>query len=345
MKKWLLRLLAGFSLLLVFWVIMVYSWTYTPAGRLNVRSALMLKIGQLVGSDGPLPPTFTPAIRQEVDQGTRQLLGDPYPFPAWVDSSRWPGPQGPIPVRIYRPGTPGPLPLILYAHGGGWVVGTLDQADNICRYLAAKLSAVVVSVAYRLAPEHPFPQGLDDLEAAYQYARQQADSLGIDSSRIAGGGDSSGANLVAALNLRLHAARQPLPAANFLYYPITQVASLQTPSFQTYGEGYGLTTTLIDRVRRTYTTTAAEWQLPEVSPLLADSLYMAPPTLVINAEFDPLKDDGQQYAARLQRAGVPVRREVFPGMLHGFISNDRFFQPEAEQALDLTLSWLREQGF
>ena len=230
------------------------------------------------------------------------------------------GPGGDLPVRIYANEPGGLRPALVYFHGGGFVFGDLNTHDAVCRALAKESDAVVISVDYRLAPEHKFPAALEDAHAATLWAAANAASLGIDALRIAVGGDSAGGNLAAVAAMRCRDAGGPAPALQVLIYPVTDFSSYETASHRELAEGYFLTRGAMDWFSAQYLTSSDQKRDPEVSPLLARDLSGLPPALVITAEFDPLRDEGEAYAQRLRQAGVPVTLTRYPGMIHGFVS-------------------------
>ena len=224
-----------------------------------------------------------------------------------------------IHLRVYVPKDPSeePLPLMLWMHGGGWVLGTIESHDALCRALCNATQAVVASVDYRLAPEHPFPGPIEDCETALAWARAHHEDLGIDPERIAVGGDSAGANLATVVARR---ARDSGEAVQFeaLVYPVTD-AALATASMNELGDGsYGLSKDEMTSSWEAYVPEARQRRNPDASPLRSPDLEGMPPTLVICAEFDPLKDEAQDYAQRLEDAGVTVRCTEYSGMVHGF---------------------------
>jgi acetyl esterase len=230
-----------------------------------------------------------------------------------------PSPCGDIPARLYAGGRDGIRPALIYFHGGGFVFGNLDTHDAVCRALATQSGAVVISVDYRLAPEHKFPAAVDDSHAATLWVAANAERLGIDATRIAVGGDSAGGNLATIVAMRCHQAGGPALSSQLLLYPVTDLSSFDTVSHREYGEGYFLTRAAMEWFTGHYVG-SGDVRNPEVSPLLATNLSGLPPALVITAEFDPLRDEGEAYAKRLQQAGVPVTISRYPGMIHGFIS-------------------------
>jgi len=219
-------------------------------------------------------------------------------------------------VRIYRPGASSALPLTVFAHGGGWVTGSLDSHDRLCRILANALPSVVVAVDYALAPERVFPAALDDLEAAWHWLREHAHDFGAEDERFIVAGDSSGGNLAAALTLRLHAARPVQPDLQLLLYPALD-ASCSRPSYRSFATGYNLTATQMAWYWDAYRG-GARADVHELAPLSATELPRVP-TVIAIASADVLRDDGLDYAERLRGNGVPVRLVDCEGMIHGFL--------------------------
>lgn len=244
------------------------------------------------------------------------LRGETPPIARAVDR-RLPGPGGEIPVRVYTPvGTP-PHPVVVYFHGGGWVIGSLESHDGICRELAAATAAVVVSVDYRLAPEHTFPAAPEDCYAATAWVAAHAAELGADPARLVVAGDSAGGNLAAAVALMARDRGGPPIVFQLLIYPAT-VAAFDTPSYRENAEGYLLSVADMRWFWSHYLATDGDAAHPYASPLRAPSLAGLPPALVITAEFDPLRDEGEGYGRALQQAGVPVEIRRYDGMIHGF---------------------------
>jgi acetyl esterase len=249
---------------------------------------------------------------------------------------------GPVPLRLYRPApaVPGvPAPVLVYFHGGGWVIGDLDTHDVLCRQLALASGGVVVAVDYRLAPEHRFPAAVDDCLAAVRWVRAQADALQLDASRLAVGGDSAGGNLAAVTCLALREAGERLPALQLLIYPATDMRAL-APSHQANGQGYMLTRDSIAYYRGHYLAERVQWEDWRASPLLAPHHRGLPPALVLTAGYDPLRDEGLQYADALSAAGVPAQYVCFERQLHGFITMGRVLD-EANTAVALCAAALR----
>lgn len=266
----------------------------------------------------PAPPERSiEQMRADYDAASPALAGPGEPV-AQVSDRTISGPGGEIPIRAYRPSTPvyqpskQPVPVLVWLHGGGWMVGSPDSHDALCRRLANRAGCVVVSVHYRLAPEHPFPAALDDALAAVGWVADHADEIGGDASRLAVGGDSSGASIAASV------ARHRLDVRlQVLVYPATD-AAMDTASHERYASGYYLER---DEMRSSWDSylAGADPADPDASPLRADDLAGVAPAFVLVAGFDPLHDEGVAYAGRLQAAGVPVELVEFEGQIHGFL--------------------------
>ncbi len=230
------------------------------------------------------------------------------------------GGDGPRPARLYRPEAGGDhaLPVLVFLHGGGFVIGDLDTHDSQARRLCRDLHALVVSVDYRLAPEHPFPAAVEDCLAATRWLADNAEELGGDGQRLAVGGDSAGGNLAAVVAQRCRDEGGPTLAAQLLIYPVTDLSQDdgRYPSRVENAEGYLLTQDDMDWFTASYVAEGQEAD-PMASPLLGE-LRGLPPAVVVTAEFDPLRDEGDAYARALREAGVEVTHERFDGLIHGF---------------------------
>jgi acetyl esterase len=266
-----------------------------------------------------LPPVsqVTPQeARRRTLVGIRELSGEPEPLAA-VENRTIPGPGGPLPVRIYRPEGEAPFPALVYYHGGGWVVCNLDTHDAPCAAIANRTGCVVVSVDYRLAPEHRFPAAVEDAWAALEWVAGHADEIGVDPRRLAVGGDSAGGTLAAVVARWARERGGPALACQVLVYPVTD-ADLNTESSLRNADGYALTRDSMAWYWDQYLPAAHARSNPDAAPLRAVDLSGLPPALVITCEYDPLLDEGTAYARRLGEAGVPVTHISEPGMVHGF---------------------------
>jgi acetyl esterase len=248
-----------------------------------------------------------------------------------VEDRTIPGPAGEIPIRIYRPSAEQSLPALVYFHGGGWVIGSIQTHDAVCRSLTNGAQCVVISVDYRLAPEHKFPAAADDAYAATRWVADNAASHGVDPARIAVGGDSAGGNLAAVVALMAKERGGPAIVYQVLVYPVTD-HNLDTASYQANAEGYLLTKRSMIWFWNHYLNSDADGLDPRASPLRAADLSGLPPALVITAEYDPLRDEGAAYAERLKQAGVPVVYSNYDGMIHGFFGMSAMLD-KAKQAV------------
>ena len=264
--------------------------------------------------------------------------GEPEPV-AKVENRTVPGPAGDIPLRVYTPEARGPLPILVFFHGGGWVIGNLETHDAVCRLLTNRAGCVVASVDYRLAPEHPFPAAAEDAYAATQWVARSAATIGGDPARVAVGGDSAGGNLAAVVSLMARDRGGPSLVHQLLVYPVTDAPG-ETGSYRDNAEGYFLTAAAMRWFWNHYTGASENSLDAYACPLRATNLRGLPPALVITAEFDPLRDEGEAYAARLREAGVPVLTYRAHGHVHGSSYLTRFL-PSARRAVGWTTDVLR----
>lgn len=300
---------------------------------------------------GPDPiPTLTPEeARQQptaADAVTALLEArgeSSAPMPVGnVENTTIPGPAGDIPVRIYTPEGSGPFPVVTYYHGGGWVIAGPDVYDASARALTNAANAIVVSVAYRQAPENPYPAAVDDAFAAYVWVTENAESIGGDPSNVAVAGESAGGNLAAVVALRARDEGAQMPVHQLLVYPITNYA-FDTPSYEENAMAMPLNRETMMWFFGHYLPSEEAGSEPWVSPLQADDLSGLPPATVILAEIDPLRSEGQAYAERLSEAGVPVTVQLYTGVTHEFFGMgavlDKAQQAVAVAAQGLTASF------
>ena len=284
----------------------------------------------------PAAHTVSPA---EARANAKKRPRAPGPEVAKVEDRTIPGPDGDVPVRIYTPEGDGPFPILAWYHGGGWVVGDLESADASARSLCVGGGCVVVSVDYRLAPETKFPGPAEDCWAATTWAVENASSINGDASRLAVGGDSSGGNLAAAMCLMAADRGGPGIALQVLVYPVTD-ADLNTVSYGENAEGYSLTKATMQWYWDHYLSGREDAANPYAAPLQAKSLAGQPPALVITAEYDPLRDEGEAYAQRLREAGVETTATRYDGMIHGFFGMGAVVD-KGQQAVDEACAALR----
>ncbi len=252
-----------------------------------------------------------------------------------VEETTVSGPEGDLPARVYRPDVEGPMPTVVLFHGGGWVIGDLDTHDNTARSICRDCEAVVVSVAYRLAPEAPFPAAVDDAVAATRWVGERLADLGGDD-RLAVAGDSAGGNLAAVVTQQLRDTGGPALCAQLLIYPGTDITG-DYPSRTENAEGYFLDLPTMGWFLESYAPDAAVYDDPRISPLRHPDLSGLPPAVVVTGEYDPLRDEGEAYAAALGDAGVEVEVRRFDGMIHGFLDMGAY-SPGAQAAIDETLA-------
>ena len=298
----------------------------------------IVKVMESVAALG-LPPANT-VSPDEARANARKRPRTPGPEVAKVENRNIPSTDGDVPVRIYTPEGNGPFPILAWYHGGGWVVGDLDSADATARDLCVGGKCVVVSVDYRLAPDTKFPGPANDCWAATIWAVENAASINAVGSRLAVGGDSAGGNLAAAMCL-MAADRGGLDIAlQVLIYPVTDV-SFTTVSYQDNAEGYGLTKVVMEWYWDHYLSGSADASNPYAAPAQAKSLAGQPPALVITAEFDPLRDEGEAYGKRLSEVGVETTTTRYDGVIHGFFNMNAVVD-KSQQAVDEASAALRK---
>ncbi len=297
-------------------------------------------LDQLAAANIADAPSSTPRELRTQMEVASLMLGRA-PRVGRIEDLTIPGPGGPLRIRLTIPEGEhqGLIPGLVYLHGGGWVAGSIATHDHLCRALTAASGVAVISVDYRLAPEHPFPAAVDDAMAAALWASKNAHVLGIDPARLAIGGDSAGGTLAAVVARRARDQGGPPLAYQLLLYPATD-ADFNTPSYLENAEGFFLTRAAMAWYWDHYVPDPTHRSNPDVSPLLADDLSGLPPALVMTAGYDPLRDEAEAYARRLNEAGVAVQYSHYPGMIHGFLRRHAVFD-QGKLALDQIASALR----
>lgn len=251
-----------------------------------------------------------------------------------------PGPEEAILVRVYTPEGEGPFPVVVYIHGGGWVIASLDTYDASARALTNAAGAVVVSVAYRQSPEHPFPAPVEDVYAVSQWVMQNAAELNGDPARVAIAGESAGGNMATVVCMMARDRGGLMPIYQVLVYPVAQLVDFETPSYQENAEAMPLNRAMMMWFASHYVPNEADRNNPYVSPLLAEDLSGLPPATIITAQIDPLRSEGEDYANRLSEAGVAVVYQNFDGVAHEFFGMTAVLE-ESRQAVALAAEGLR----
>jgi acetyl esterase len=308
---------------------------------LDPDAAAIYKAFQEAGR--PAYETLTPPVARESYLAARFVSNPEPPELKSVEPLTIPAPQGSVPARIYTPkilrNTNGLAPCLVFFHGGGWTIGNLDSHDVVCRKLADEGQLIVISVDYRLAPEHKFPAAIDDAIASTKWIAANSKQLGIDASRLMVGGDSAGGNLAAAVAISARDGNGPAIAAQLLIYPAIDFA-MTHPSHSEPETSILLTHSVIRWFRDNYlngTADVGDWR---ASPARAKTLIGLPPAYVLTAGADPLRDEGDEYANRLKEAGVPVTYRHFSGQFHGFFTMGKLLQQANVAATEIG-AWLK----
>jgi acetyl esterase len=291
-------------------ILFVHYWAHTEAGKVPPKTAVLLHAvhHNLVTPDMKAPKFFS---TKGAPRFTSQMVDIPISDGTSIES------------KIYKPMADGPHPIILYYHGGAFMegYGSIHTHDNIVRALAARTNSIVIAVGYRVAPAHPFPAAIEDSYDALVWAFNNAEQLGGDRTNIAVAGDSAGGNIATVVTLMSRDRKGPNITAQALLYPLTTFQDIEFDSRLKYDSGYYLLSrNVMRRARDTYTPDETLWIHSYTSPLDAENLYDVPPAIVITAEFDPLRDEGEAYAKRLAEHGVPVEAIRYNGVFHGFVS-------------------------
>jgi acetyl esterase len=305
-------------------VLILIGLCHTPQGFASPGIGLLLKLSALKGRES-LKQDNAEARRASNESDLALIDGRPDSTDGVVREDlvlNLPGRS--LAARLYRPGQAMPGHLMLSYHGGGFVVGSLETNERLARDLCRQTKTIVLSVAYRLAPEHTFPAAHDDALDSYLWVREAQASGRLPPLPVWVSGDSAGANLAAAVCLMARSCGHALPAGQLLFYPVADVSRMDTPSYGLFGDGYLLTRYDMEWFRDQYLTAADQRLDPRVSPLLEPELAGLPPALILTAGMDVLRDEGEAYAARLKAAGVSVELRRFSGLVHGFVQMRHF---------------------
>jgi acetyl esterase len=298
-------------------------------------------LDQMASVPGPKMWEVPPAVARETFNAMMQLVG-PKDVPIGkVQNLTMPGPGGDIALRSYVPvaAKGEALPTLVFFHGGGFVIGNIESHDGLCRMLANEAGVRVISVAYRLSPEHKFPAAVEDAFAAVDWIENNAASLGVDANRIAVGGDSAGGGLAAVVAQLAKAKGDPKIVYQMLLFPVTQIGT-ETGSMREFGEGYFLDAATLRWFFNHYLLDSADRADPRVSPLQAKDVSGLPPAYIMLGGFDPLHDEGAAYADRLRAAGVKVQVADYPDMVHDFIYLQAVL-PQAPEAVKAAAAALK----
>ncbi|MGH4121097.1 alpha/beta hydrolase [Clostridium sp.] len=338
------------KVLWIFLVVVCFAITYGYFVIKNITTTSNGKIDLILGTMSKVEQYFNPVslkeksiyeIRIALLKSTKIFNSKPISFQniknmdIQTDSNQ-------VPVRIYTPDEGNIFPLIIYSHGGSFVSGSIDEYENVCRKLSKNTKAIVVSVNYRLAPENPFPAGVNDVYNVLQWVYKNAKSINGDSSRICIAGDSAGGNISAVISQMARDKDGPHITCQVLIYPSTNIYQLNTKSWEYFGMDYSLTTENSERFISLYTPKLEDRKNNYTSPILSENLNGLPDTLIITAEFDPLRDEGEAYGNKLRTAGVNVISTRYKGVTHGFISMGKITK-KAEQSLNEISTYLLKQ--
>ncbi|MFF7244897.1 alpha/beta hydrolase [Embleya sp. NPDC008237] len=295
-----------------------------------------------VGSDGEPAPLAMDAQAMRDGFALAWSMPDRLPGVGSVRDTTIPGPAGDIPVRLYTPEGPGPFPVLVWFHGGGWTIGCLDENEYACRVVCAGAETAVVSVDYRLAPENPYPAAADDCYAVVGWLHEHGDTWAVDGGRIAVGGESAGGNLAAVVALKSRDLGGPPIALQVLVSPVVAHPDDGRPSYRDFADGYFLSKASMDWFFTQYPRDAADLADPYLLPSRADDLSGLAPALVLGAEYDVLRDEGEDYAKALNAAGTPARTVRFDGLIHGFFGLLATDLTDAARAHELVVEALRD---
>jgi acetyl esterase len=298
-------------------------------------------LGQIAAAGGKPTNTMTPEECRAVFDGIFASLPPSQAKLAGIADRGVPGPAGPIKIRVYTPDGEGPFPVLVFFHGGGFVLGDLGTHDSVCRELSSGAKVVVVATDYRLSPEHRFPAAADDCIAVTRWVMKNAAQINGDANRVAVGGDSAGGNLAAVVSQQIRDHDPTKLAAQLLIYPTTRLDGVATKSMVDNATGYLLLRDDMDWFRGHYLGPDVDGKDVRVSPILAKDLTGLPPALVQTCEYDPLRDEGEDYGKALKAAGVPTVITRYDGSIHAAFSFFTILEP-GRRMMDEAIRWLQE---
>lgn len=318
----------------------IKNLTETKGGKINQNIAMNLQIDRIFNS-GAINSKSIEENRGKLNRESSKFSKQAIPFNNIKDTTIEVDSQN-IPVRIYTPDEGNNFPIIIYSHGGSWIAGNLDTHDNVCRKLSSNTSSIVISVDYRLAPENPFPAAVNDVYNTLEWTSKNAKSINGNEKLIAVVGDSAGGNLSAVTSLMSRDKGGPKIACEVLVYPSTNINELNTESWSNFANDFNISTEEMERYISLYVPKEEDRKSSYASPLLAKDFSNLPDTLVITAEIDPLRDEGEAYGKKLQDSGNEVRTIRISGVTHGFITMDKVTD-KADEALNEVYSYLKNE--
>lgn len=339
-KRGILIFIAATLILVITGFFIVNAWRQTNYGRLDTGFALMFRYNKYLNrhSFKNMPVN---KIREYTDKNLTKWSSRVIPYDN-IKNIKIVTASSEIPVRIYTPNNDRIFPVIIYSHGGGWVGGSIDDYDNICRKLSKNTNAIVISVGYRLAPENPFPVGLYDVYNVLQWTYENAETIKGDKKNIAVAGDSAGGNYSAVISQMARNKSGPHITCQVLIYPSTNIYELNSRTWSYFENDFNLSKEDMEKYISLYVPRKEDRKNPYASPLLAENFTKLPSALIITAEFDPLRDDGEVYGEKLKGAGVDVIISRYKGVMHGFINMDKISE-KADEALNQVSSYLQEE--
>ncbi|MDW8802716.1 alpha/beta hydrolase [Clostridium sp. A1-XYC3] len=320
--------------------LLIKNLAATSYGKVNTKIATVLKANKYFNPNSIKGKPMN-QIREILNKDSILWSAKPIPFSNIKDTNIEISSLK-IPVRIYRPEGGSKLPIVVYSHGGFWIAGNPDTSDNICRKLSKNTKAIVISVGYRLAPENPFPAGVDDVYNVVQWAHKNAESINGDSKHIAIAGDSSGGNITAAVSQMIRDKNGPDITCQVLIYSSTNLSQLNSNSWSQLSSKFNISKEDMEKYISLYIPKKEDKKNPYASPLLAKDLRGLPKTLMVIAEIDPLRDEGEAYGKKLKEAGNEVVISKYKGSVHGFIAMDKI-STAGDKALNEICSYLQKE--
>ncbi|MDR3598602.1 alpha/beta hydrolase [Clostridium sp.] len=318
----------------------IKNLTVTKYGEINPGIAMNLQIDRIFNS-GAINSKSIEENREKINRESTKLSKEAIPFLNIKDTNVEVN-SDKIPVRIYTPEKGESLPVIIYSHGGSWIAGNLDTHDKVCRKLSNNTKAIVISVDYRLAPENPFPAGVNDVYNVLEWASKNAKSINGNEELISVVGDSAGGNISAVISQMSRDKNGPRIACQVLIYPSTNIYELNTASWSYFANDFNISAEEMEQYISLYIPKKEDRKSPYASPLLAKDFRNLPDALVVTAEIDPLRDEGEDYGNKLKEAGNNVRVTRVDGVTHGFITMDKATD-KADEALNEVYSYIQNE--